>query len=332
MTIDRPRHPSGLPQQASPPRSPADDKNEYAYLAAQLAARAERLAAAAPSDGPPEEPASQSAFSLFASVRAGHVWAAVLLLPFISVSVLAVWALTVQTSQRLPSSLTEQTKAGVPSTDKPETGVSPPVSALPVATALTSAPPASPRTASPPPVSRPTDPLPVDSPALQMPSTAQSSPAPLTPDEIRDLQGRLAAAGFNPGAIDGVIGRQTRSAVRQYAEARALPNANATRELLVRLKAEAPASVSSAPVSSPSISSPSVPQQVDKPTPDSAAPLTPDEIRDLQGRLAAAGFNPGAIDGVIGRQTLSAVREYAEAQSIPNATAKDLLIRLSSSH
>jgi peptidoglycan hydrolase-like protein with peptidoglycan-binding domain len=154
----------------------------------------------------------------------------------------------------------------------------------------------------------------------------------LTPDEIRDLQGRLAAAGFNPGAIDGVIGRQTRSAVRQYAEARALPNANATRELLVRLKAEAPASVSSAPVSSPSISSPSVPQQVDKPTPDSAAPLTPDEIRDLQGRLAAAGFNPGAIDGVIGRQTLSAVREYAEAQGIPNATAKDVLIRLSSSH
>ena len=327
MTIDRPRHPSGLPQQASPPRSPADDKNEYAYLAAQLAARAERLAAAAPSDGPPEEPASQSAFSLFASVRAGHVWAAVLLLPFISVSVLAVWALTVQTSQRLPSSLTEQTKAGVPSTDKPETGVSPPVSALPVATALTSAPPASPRTASPPPVSRPTDPLPVDSPALQMPSTAQSSPAPLTPDEIRDLQGRLAAAGFNPGAIDGVIGRQTRSAVRQYAEARALPNADATRELLVRLKAEAP--VSSASVSSPSVSPPPVRQQLDKPTPDSAASLTPDEIRDLQGRLEAAGFNPGAVDGVMGRQTRSAVREYAEAQGIPNAAAtRDLLSRL----
>jgi membrane-bound lytic murein transglycosylase B len=78
----------------------------------------------------------------------------------------------------------------------------------------------------------------------------------------------------------------------------------------VRLKAEAPASVSSAA--------------------DSAAPLTPDEIRDLQGRLATAGFNPGTIDGVIGRQTLSAVREYAEAQGIPNATARDLLSRLRS--
>jgi peptidoglycan hydrolase-like protein with peptidoglycan-binding domain len=150
------------------------------------------------------------------------------------------------------------------------------------------------------------------------------STAPLTPDEIRDLQGRLATSGFNPGAIDGTIGRQTRSAVREYAEARVLPNADATRELLVRLKAEAPA-----PVSSPSVSSPPVPQQFDKPTPDSAAPLTPDEIRDLQGRLEAAGFNPGVIDGVMGRQTRSAVREYAEAQGIPNAAAtRDLLSRL----
>jgi peptidoglycan hydrolase-like protein with peptidoglycan-binding domain len=157
-----------------------------------------------------------------------------------------------------------------------------------------------------------------------MPSTAQPSPAPLTPDEIRELQGKLKAAGFNPGSIDGTIGRQTRSAIRQYAEARALPNADATRELLVRLKAEAPA-----PVSSASVSAPPVPQQLDKPAADSAAPLTPDEIRDLQGRLGAAGFNPGAIDGVMGRQTRSAVREYAEAQGIPNAEAtRDLLSRL----
>jgi peptidoglycan hydrolase-like protein with peptidoglycan-binding domain len=266
---------------------------------------------------------------LLASVRAGHVWTGFLLLLFISVSVLAVWGLPFQASELLPPSLTEQAKAGVPSTGKPEAKVSPPVSAPPAAATLVSAPPASPRTASPPPVSPPTGPLPVASPALQMPSTAQPSPAPLTPDEIRELQGRLKAAGFNPGAIDGTIGRQTRSAVREYAVARALPNADATRELLVSLKAEAPASVSSAPVSSPSISSPPVPQQFDKPTPDSAAPLTPDEIRDLQGRLEAAGFNPGAIDGVMGRQTRSAVREYAEAQGISNAEAtRDLLSQL----
>ncbi|HTG26280.1 MAG TPA: peptidoglycan-binding domain-containing protein [Reyranella sp.] len=328
MKIDLPQHPTGVHKEASLPTSPADD-DRYASFAAQLAARAERLAAAASAPSSyPEEPASHFPFSLLASGRAGHVWTGFLLLLFISVSVLAVWGLTFQPSELLPSSLAEQAKAGVPSTGTPEAKVSPPVSAPPAAAALVSAPPASPRTASLPPVSPPTG-APVASPALQMPSTAQPSPAPLTPDEIRELQGRLKAAGFDPGAIDGTIGRQTRSAVREYAVARALPNADATRELLLRLKAEAPASVSSAPVSSPSVSSPPVPQQFDKPTPDSAAPLTPDEIRDLQGRLEAAGFNPGVIDGVIGRQTRSALREYAEAQGIPNAAAtRDLLLRL----
>jgi peptidoglycan hydrolase-like protein with peptidoglycan-binding domain len=319
MKIDLPQHPTGLHNKASLPTSPADG-DRYASFAAQLAARAERLAAERAAAGSHrEEPASHSPFFLLASGRAGYVWAGFLLPLFISISVLAVWGLPFRPSELLPPSLTEQAKAGVPSTGKPETKVSLPVSA----------PPASPRTASPPPVSLPTGPLPVASPTSQMPSTAQPSPAPLTPDEIRELQGKLKAAGFNPGSIDGTIGRQTRSAIRQYAEARALPNADATRELLVRLKAEAPAPVSSASVSSPSVSPPPVRQQLDKPTPDSAAPLTPDEIRDLQGRLEAAGFNPGAVDGVMGRQTRSAVREYAEAQGIPNAEAtRDLLSRL----
>jgi peptidoglycan hydrolase-like protein with peptidoglycan-binding domain len=320
MKIDLPQHPTGLHKKASPPTSQAEGENEYASFAAQLAARAERLAAERAAAGSHrEEPASHSPFFLLASGRAGYVWAGFLLLLFISISALAVWGLPFRPSELLPPSPTEQAKAGVPSTGKPEAKVSLPVSA----------PPASPRTASPPPVSLPTGPLPVASPASQIPSTAPPSPAPLTPDEIRELQGKLKAAGFNPGSIDGTIGRQTRSAIRQYAEARALPNADATRELLVRLKAEAPAPVSSASVSSPSVSPPTVWQQLDKPPPDSAAPLTPDEIRDLQGKLEAAGFNPGAVDGVMGRQTRSAVREYAEAQGIPNAEAtRDLLSRL----
>jgi peptidoglycan hydrolase-like protein with peptidoglycan-binding domain len=319
MKIDLPQHPTGLHNKASLPTSPADG-DRYASFAAQLAARAERLAAERAAAGSHrEEPASHSPFFLLASGRAGYVWAGFLLLLFISISALAVWGLPFRPSELLPPSPTEQAKAGVPSTGKPEAKVSLPVSA----------PPASPRTASPPPVSLPTGPLPVASPASQIPSTAPPSPAPLTPDEIRELQGKLKAAGFNPGSIDGTIGRQTRSAIRQYAEARALPNADATRELLVRLKAEAPAPVSSASVSSPSVSPPPVWRQLDKPPPDSAAPLTPDEIRDLQGKLEAAGFNPGAVDGVMGRQTRSAVREYAEAQGIPNAEAtRDLLSRL----
>jgi peptidoglycan hydrolase-like protein with peptidoglycan-binding domain len=329
MKIDLPQHPTGLHKKASPPRLPADGVNEYASFAAQLAARAERLgaAAAAPVSAPgnyPEESASPSVFALLAAGRTGRIWAGFLLLLFISVSVLAVWGLPFQPSEPLPSNRNEPAKAGVPSTGKLEAKVSPPASAPPAAASLVSTPPASLPAASPPArqdFAKGTQEFP--SSASQIPTTAQPSPAPLTPDEIRELQGKLKAAGFNPGAIDGTMGRQTRSAVREYAEARALPNAGATRELLVRLKAEAPASVASAPVSSPPVS-----QQFDNSTPDGAAPLTPDEIRNLQDRLKAAGYYLGAVDGVMGRQTRSAVREYADAQGIPNTEAtRNLLSR-----
>src|SRR5258708_12034736 len=194
MKIDLPQHPTGLHKETSLPTSPAD-VDRYASFAAQLAARAERLAAERAAAGSHrEEPASHSPSFLLASGRAGYVWAGFLLLLFISISVLAVWGLSFQPPELLPSSLTEQPKAGVPSTGKPEAKVSPPVSAPPAAAALVYAPPASPRTASPPPVSPPPGSLPVASPALRMPSTAQPSPAPLTPDEIRELQGRLTAA------------------------------------------------------------------------------------------------------------------------------------------
>jgi peptidoglycan hydrolase-like protein with peptidoglycan-binding domain len=238
----------------------------------------------------------------------------------------------------LPSNRNEPAKAGVPSTGKLEAKVSPPASAPPAAASLVSTPPASLPAASPPArqdFAKGTQEFP--SSASQIPTTAQPSPAPLTPDEIRELQGKLKAAGFNPGAIDGTMGRQTRSAVREYAEARALPNAGATRELLVRLKAEAPASVASAPVSSPAPkeSARSTPEssptasQIPSTAQASSAPLTPDEIRELQDKLKATGFNPGAIDGTMGRQTRSAVREYAEARGLPNADAtRELLARL----
>src|SRR5207244_3012408 len=65
--------------------------------------------------------------------------------------------------------------------------------------------------------------------------------APLTKDEIKEMQGKLGAVGFTPGPIDGVVGPQTQAALRRYADARGLANPDAMRELLSRLKAEASA-------------------------------------------------------------------------------------------
>ncbi len=44
---------------------------------------------------------------------------------------------------------------------------------------------------------------------------------------------------------------------------------------------------------------------------------TPGVIQKLQTSLDKAGFNPGPIDGIIGKQTLDAVRDYQKAKGLP---------------
>ncbi len=45
-------------------------------------------------------------------------------------------------------------------------------------------------------------------------------------------------------------------------------------------------------------------------------PLLPDEIAELQRHLTKAGFGTGDIDGVLGRQTIAAVRDYQSARGL----------------
>jgi peptidoglycan hydrolase-like protein with peptidoglycan-binding domain len=258
--------------------------------------------------------------------RAGYFWVgSPLIVLFASIAVLAVWGLPLRLSDLLPSDRIEQAKAGASDVNKREERTP-----LPASVARLSPPPV-------PPEARPSTPPESPPKSMTLPVVVTVNAAPLTPDEIRELQGRLKAAGFYAGAIDGTMGRQTRAAVREYAEARALPNADATRAdatrwVLTRLKAEPPAPASSAPISPPSPresarATPEVsPSAAQIPATAQAGPaaLTPDEIRELQDKLTAVGFDPGPIDGTMGRQTRRAVREYTEARALPN-TPRDLL-------
>ncbi len=45
--------------------------------------------------------------------------------------------------------------------------------------------------------------------------------------------------------------------------------------------------------------------------------VTPDIVRSLQNALRSASFDPGPVDGVLGRQTLAAVESYQQAQGLP---------------
>ncbi len=45
--------------------------------------------------------------------------------------------------------------------------------------------------------------------------------------------------------------------------------------------------------------------------------VTPDIVRSLQQALQSASFDPGPIDGVLGRQTLAAVESYQQSKGLP---------------
>ena len=72
------------------------------------------------------------------------------------------------------------------------------------------------------------------------PAVAVAAPSrPLSKDEIKELQGKLGAAGFTAGPIDGVVGPQTQAALRRYAQSRSLAKPpEPTQETLLRLRSE----------------------------------------------------------------------------------------------
>lgn len=59
--------------------------------------------------------------------------------------------------------------------------------------------------------------------------------APLTAQEIVELQSLLADAGYDPGGFDGILGPRTRAAMAEASEALSLPPGSSDRALLERL-------------------------------------------------------------------------------------------------
>ena len=74
-----------------------------------------------------------------------------------------------------------------------------------------------------PPPSPPPQPQQTAAAQPSAPPPVDPAPRPLGRNEIREVQKRLAGFGFNPGAIDGVAGRQTEVAAQRYLEARGQP-------------------------------------------------------------------------------------------------------------
>jgi hypothetical protein len=130
--------------------------------------------------------------------------------------------------------------------DKPPQDISPPAA---IAVAPPAPAPPAPAVVDPPLVQRPSAPVaeraeppPPAPPKIEAPAPAAApEPAKLEAYEIMEVQTRLKALGIEPAMLlDGLMGRQTRAAIRRYEESKGQPaTGQLTRDLLNQLRQEA---------------------------------------------------------------------------------------------
>lgn len=137
--------------------------------------------------------------------------------------------------------------------------------------------------------------------------------------EVEDVQRRLEALGFACPDDTGVFGEATRAAVRAFQQVRGLPSDGIVGEDTWRTVVGASFRLGDRML------------YVTRPL------LYGDDVRELQRRLSRLGFDSGYDDGLYGRQTFDAVREFqlnigVMVDGIAGPTTIDGLTRLHRQH
>jgi len=163
-----------------------------------------------------------------------------------------------------------------------------------------------------------------ESHALKLTALASATPRK---DDVRAIQTRMRAAGFNPGPSDGILGPRTKSILVGVQSGCTLIRAFAETSQQIRMvqRQAAPALTSRkriqpvalpSPVSGPSKNNSSTLINSANPTP------TNDEIQLVQVRLKDAGFDPGPIDGIMGPKTRTAILRYRTSRGLANSPTR----------
>ena len=133
-------------------------------------------------------------------------------------------------------------------------------------------------------------------------TTIDEMPPEMADAFVYGIQEELHVHGYRPGRVDGVAGRQTKSAIRAYQRDAGLPvTGNASKELLDHLKF-------------------ALPKVYAKPAPSGPSRQL---VRDVQRRLSVRGYYLIDIDGLMGPATRDAVRQFQTDAGLPVTGAVD---------
>lgn len=144
-------------------------------------------------------------------------------------------------------------------------------------------------------------PAPVPTPPATSPSVVEAALG-LSREQRRQVQVQLGALGHDAGVADGLWGRKTRDAIRSWQTAN---NATATgyvTERQVRQLREQ-AGTGTTPAPAPDVAA-------DDRAEEALLGLSVIERREIQRRLTALGYSTGGTDGVLGRNSRTAIATW----------------------
>ena len=148
---------------------------------------------------------------------------------------------------------------------------------------------------------------------------------------ISDMQVRLQAAGYLKGGIDGVYGEDTTNAVRAFQKAKGIPVSGAIDEMTYSALRNVDAS--SAPSASYEESGEGESSSAGSSSLYSIGDSGSD-VSSIQRKLKKMGYLDGAVDGIYGGDTASAVKAFQsdEGLSATGMVNRDTLSRITSEY
>lgn len=147
-------------------------------------------------------------------------------------------------------------------------------------------------------------------PPAQQPAPSAPAAAPtgaVTTADIQLVQRRLNAMGYQAGAIDGIQGGRTRTALKAWQADIGLPaTGEVTPQVVQRITEARTAPADLGPATAQAAA-----------TARTQALGRTEQVKLVQRQLAQAGYDPGPADGIMGSRTRSAIRDWQRAHAMP---------------